>query len=388
MHWTNSSVPGNPSSNPASLSSVPGSPTFISITSSSFVQVSPTASRSQPSGNDYSHSMNPISSYPISTSSHPEGPGSSQTARPQVSNSHGNYSYGFTTSTVYTTTTVTITKCPAYVTDCPAESTEIRTSTIPVSTTICPLEGNELPTHTKGGWLSSAAFEVKPTAAWLPESSAFNGLVGGFSFPSCIPTTTKVYVTVTVTPEPTGTDLWKRGPIQAPQYGFPDYTYSTSCATTTTTSYTSTSTKTSQVPPWGTTTVTSLYATTTTVTPSTPAWGVLTLTASPSGTAYHYDYILGDAHFRYTYADSHPVRLQHDFHEYLVEPVYSYHDFECCFDLHNHCHTHLGYCDNDNYEGYDYNHNNSLRHNAEYDNYVYFDCNQLSRSKLAITCPD
>ncbi|KAJ5825371.1 hypothetical protein N7474_002509 [Penicillium riverlandense] len=43
-----------------------------------------------------------------------------------------------TTSTVWTTTEVTVTKCPAVATDCPPHSTIILTSTYSLSTTVCP----------------------------------------------------------------------------------------------------------------------------------------------------------------------------------------------------------------------------------------------------------
>ncbi|RSL41721.1 hypothetical protein CEP53_012590 [Fusarium sp. AF-6] len=44
----------------------------------------------------------------------------------------------YTTSTVYTTKTYTITKCPPTVTDCPVG--HVTTETIPVYTTVCPVE--------------------------------------------------------------------------------------------------------------------------------------------------------------------------------------------------------------------------------------------------------
>jgi len=50
------------------------------------------------------------------------------------------------TSTVYTSKIVTITDCPPEVPDCPAHSTIVSTETIPVSTTICPVPTGE-PEH-------------------------------------------------------------------------------------------------------------------------------------------------------------------------------------------------------------------------------------------------
>ncbi|KAJ2982774.1 hypothetical protein NQ176_g1165 [Zarea fungicola] len=45
----------------------------------------------------------------------------------------------WTTLTIFTTSTDTITKCHATATNCPGESTVILTSVIPLSTTVCPL---------------------------------------------------------------------------------------------------------------------------------------------------------------------------------------------------------------------------------------------------------
>ncbi|CAI7602833.1 unnamed protein product [Penicillium palitans] len=55
--------------------------------------------------------------------------------------SHGNGGSDFTTSTVYSTRTATITACPSSVTNCPLRSktTYLTTETLIVSTTICPV---------------------------------------------------------------------------------------------------------------------------------------------------------------------------------------------------------------------------------------------------------
>lgn len=54
---------------------------------------------------------------------------------------HGNGGSGFTTSTVFTTRTATITACPSSVTNCPLRSktTYLTTETLVVSTTVCPV---------------------------------------------------------------------------------------------------------------------------------------------------------------------------------------------------------------------------------------------------------
>ncbi|KAI9166416.1 hypothetical protein HJFPF1_02517 [Paramyrothecium foliicola] len=46
-----------------------------------------------------------------------------------------------TTSTVYTTTVRTVTKCPPYVVDCPSNGGYVTTETIPWYTTVCPVTG-------------------------------------------------------------------------------------------------------------------------------------------------------------------------------------------------------------------------------------------------------
>jgi len=48
-----------------------------------------------------------------------------------------------TTSTIYSTHTYTITKCPVTVTNCPADYHKVTTVIIAVSTTVCPIEEAE-----------------------------------------------------------------------------------------------------------------------------------------------------------------------------------------------------------------------------------------------------
>ncbi|CAI7626717.1 unnamed protein product [Penicillium glandicola] len=57
-------------------------------------------------------------------------------------------SHQLTTSTIWTTEEVTITKCPPTVTNCPAHSTVLSTSTYPLSTTVCPYTPVETKTST------------------------------------------------------------------------------------------------------------------------------------------------------------------------------------------------------------------------------------------------
>ncbi|KAK3943103.1 hypothetical protein QBC46DRAFT_422242 [Diplogelasinospora grovesii] len=51
----------------------------------------------------------------------------------------------WTTNTVYTTSTHTITSCGPEVSHCPAQSTVVTTVVIPVSTTICPVTPTSIP---------------------------------------------------------------------------------------------------------------------------------------------------------------------------------------------------------------------------------------------------
>ncbi|KAK4682854.1 hypothetical protein QC764_119860 [Podospora pseudoanserina] len=67
----------------------------------------------------------------------------------------------WTTSTVWATTTRTITSCPPVNPDCPAHSTVLTTVTIPVSTTICPVTETEAPPP-----------PPPPTTVLLPSSSS------------------------------------------------------------------------------------------------------------------------------------------------------------------------------------------------------------------------
>ncbi|CDM35885.1 hypothetical protein DTO013E5_5397 [Penicillium roqueforti] len=56
---------------------------------------------------------------------------------PQVPTTSSSFQH-WTTSTVWTTEEITITQCPPTVTNCPAHSTVLITSTYPLSTTVCP----------------------------------------------------------------------------------------------------------------------------------------------------------------------------------------------------------------------------------------------------------
>ena len=52
---------------------------------------------------------------------------------------HPTGGHGYSTSTIYSTTVYTVTKCPPTVTKCPAESVHLTTEVIVVGTTLCPV---------------------------------------------------------------------------------------------------------------------------------------------------------------------------------------------------------------------------------------------------------
>ncbi|CAI7586874.1 unnamed protein product [Penicillium discolor] len=66
-----------------------------------------------------------------------------------------------TTSTIWTTEEITITKCPPTVTNCPGHSTVLVTSTYPLSTTVCPYT----PVETKNSATSSRVVHSDPPSS-------------------------------------------------------------------------------------------------------------------------------------------------------------------------------------------------------------------------------
>ncbi|CAG9995907.1 unnamed protein product [Clonostachys byssicola] len=75
------------------------------------------------------------------------------------------------TSTIFTTTTRTITSCGPEVPDCPASGTPstpiIVTETVPVTTTVCPVTETIVPSHTSG---NSPVQSSKPPSSGSPSS--------------------------------------------------------------------------------------------------------------------------------------------------------------------------------------------------------------------------
>ncbi|PWY85861.1 hypothetical protein BO94DRAFT_99212 [Aspergillus sclerotioniger CBS 115572] len=70
-----------------------------------------------------------------------------------------------TTSTIFTTSTVTITSCPSTITDCPASkrTTYLTTETILVSTTVCPITAAATATATDDGSYTSTILTTRTT---------------------------------------------------------------------------------------------------------------------------------------------------------------------------------------------------------------------------------
>ncbi|KAJ6132520.1 hypothetical protein N7471_007735 [Penicillium samsonianum] len=114
---------------------------------------------------------------PSPTPSHPPFHWTSSATQEVSTTSHS--SQKMTTSTVWTTEEITITKCPPTVTNCPDHSTVLVTSTYPLSTTICPSKPAETDPTTSSHvvhipitsstaflppWTSSATQEVSTTS--------------------------------------------------------------------------------------------------------------------------------------------------------------------------------------------------------------------------------
>lgn len=62
-----------------------------------------------------------------------------KTVKPTTFPPHPTGGHGYSTSTIYSTTVYTVTKCPPTVTKCPAESVHLTTEVIVVGTTLCPV---------------------------------------------------------------------------------------------------------------------------------------------------------------------------------------------------------------------------------------------------------
>jgi len=93
----------------------------------------------------------------------------------KTSSSSTPYYPEYTTSTVYSTTSYTISSCAPYVTDCPYKSSKVVTSVIAVSTTVCPVEKETYyPTYTskKSSSVKASSTPAKPvvtvTASSVP----------------------------------------------------------------------------------------------------------------------------------------------------------------------------------------------------------------------------
>ncbi|KAJ9161153.1 hypothetical protein NKR19_g2559 [Coniochaeta hoffmannii] len=84
-------------------------------------------------------------------------------------------SYPLTTSTVYTTTVKTVTSCAPEVTNCPAHSTVLVTETKPLYTTVCPVTESASSTKYSNGTQSAtkpASSPIYSTGALTTKTSA------------------------------------------------------------------------------------------------------------------------------------------------------------------------------------------------------------------------
>ena len=153
-------------STPIGFSSVPSVvPSSVSVPSviPSSVSVSVPVSESTWSEPEYCTESTPVSvpssipssvppqSTPSSVPSSSWGVPSSVSSNGPISSSWSS-SVEMTTSTVYDTTTYTVTKCPPTVTNCPYG--HVVTETIAVSTTVCPVTATPTPT----GWTTSTVY--------------------------------------------------------------------------------------------------------------------------------------------------------------------------------------------------------------------------------------
>jgi hypothetical protein len=99
----------------------------------------------------------------------------------------------YTTSTIYTTKLVTITSCHTTVTNCPAHSTVVVTSTIALSTTVCPVVKPTTTEEEEYYSTSSANPVITSTAsvtAKAPVTSVYYTPYTVITVSSCVPTVT------------------------------------------------------------------------------------------------------------------------------------------------------------------------------------------------------
>ncbi|KAK1834207.1 hypothetical protein QBC39DRAFT_328534 [Podospora conica] len=92
----------------------------------------------------------------------------SKTQKPTSFPGHPTGGHGYSTSTIYSTTVYTVTKCPATVTKCPAESVHLTTEVIVVGTTLCPVSSapyvsGSKPEVTPAPVVPSGGSAAKPT---------------------------------------------------------------------------------------------------------------------------------------------------------------------------------------------------------------------------------
>jgi chitinase len=108
--------------------------------------------------------------------------------------------WGYTTSTVYSTTTHTVTSCAPTISHCPLgnHGAIVVTEIVPVSTTVCPVTEEPKPTPTWGSWPKPPVSEEAHEGEWGCSTST--------SFSECVHTVTTAsvpYVATTWVPAAT-----------------------------------------------------------------------------------------------------------------------------------------------------------------------------------------
>ncbi|RDW57758.1 hypothetical protein BP5796_12559 [Coleophoma crateriformis] len=159
----------NPTALPTTIGSnstttKPFSRTSIYYQNSTIGYSSHATSISQPYGSNYISRPHKSSSCSKTSSASPTASVSSSLSQTSISTSAAMVSPSFTTSTVYATSTYTITSCAASITNCPLNS--VITETIAVYTTICPVaeaETSAVPeaTSVPAGYTMSTVYATK-----------------------------------------------------------------------------------------------------------------------------------------------------------------------------------------------------------------------------------
>ncbi|KAJ5512698.1 hypothetical protein N7463_002250 [Penicillium fimorum] len=163
VHWTRPVTPGS-----STISHYDPPHTHHEHPSSAPSSV-PTISHYDPPHTHHEHPSSAPSNVPTISHydpphTHHEHPSSAPSNVPTISDPGS----PMTTSTVWTTQEVTITKCAPTVTNCPAHSTVLVTSTYPLSTTVCPSKPAD-PIHITTSTAPSAPVVTAPCPNVVPK---------------------------------------------------------------------------------------------------------------------------------------------------------------------------------------------------------------------------